>query len=149
MTVSDGNSVACTYKYVIAHALETGKGRMLNIIDEEIHRKTNPVALLPHGAVALRLDAPDEYIGTFAVFLPIGMALGAPVVVHGCFQVDSSRKNIDVGKDGNATNITNKTEWNRLLLEGPIATSYLEIVKHSVSPAGWNPTQLPAASMRT
>ena len=141
MTVSDGSSTVCTFEYVIAHALETGKGRMLKIIDEEIHRKTNPVALLPHGAVALRLDAPDEYIGTLAVFLPIGMALGAPIVVHGCFQVSASRKEIDVG-DGSATNIKDKTEWNRLLLEGPIATSYLQIVKHSVSSPGSDPMLL-------
>ena len=56
--------------------------------------KTKPTALLPHGAMALRLNATAEYKGNVAAYLPIGMAWRAPLVLHGCFALDDSRKHV-------------------------------------------------------
>tara|TARA_B110001469_G_C9385377_1_gene199412 strand:- start:108 stop:485 length:378 start_codon:yes stop_codon:yes gene_type:complete len=54
---------------------------------------STPTALLPHGAVALRLNAPDTYAGNVAAYMPLGMAWGAPMVLHGCF----ARRSVEDG----------------------------------------------------
>ena len=44
--------------------------------------------------MALRLNATAEYKGNVAAYLPIGMAWRAPLVLHGCFALDDSRKHV-------------------------------------------------------
>ena len=52
--------------------------------------------------------------------MPIGMAVGAPVVLHACFALDESRKVIQL-PDGKKRLNAQLAQWNRGLLYGALA----------------------------
>ena len=70
-------------QWLIAHALAVDADGVRLIRNALLN--STPTALLPHGAVALRLNAPSSYVGNVAAYMPVGMAWGAPMVLHGCF----------------------------------------------------------------
>jgi len=113
--------------WLIAHSLSVDATGIQLIVDA-FTRKTKPTALLPHGAVALRLNAAPEYTGNVSAYLPIGMALGSPLVVHGCFALDDSRKQIPLPDGKDRIDGQNDRKWNLTLLNGPCMRSYVTIV---------------------
>ena len=86
------------------------------------------LALLPHGAIALRVDNASDYDGNVAAFMPIGMAWGQPIVVHGCFALDDARKQIQL-PDGKKRMNEGNSAWNLALLNGPCAQGYVQIIR--------------------
>ena len=113
--------------WLIAHSLSVD-ATGIQLIGDAFTRKTKPTALLPHGAVALRLNAAPEYTGNIAAYLPIGMAWGSPLVLHGCFAVDDSRKQIPLPDGKERIDGQNDRKWNLTLINGPCMRSYVQIV---------------------
>ena len=95
-TCSVGGRAAEDARWLISHSLAVDT-EGAKLIRGALCGST-PTALLPHGAAALRLNAPDAYAGNVAAYMPIGMAWGAPMVLHGCFALqhveDGSRIHI-------------------------------------------------------
>eukprot|EP00038_Savillea_parva_P031293 m.84631 g.84631 ORF g.84631 m.84631 type:complete len:3122 (+) comp9602_c0_seq1:196-9561(+) len=110
-----GNSVVQRdERWVIAHSLEATT-ELVKLVNQQFKKG---VAMLPHGAAAVRLNGDAEASGHVCSYMPIaGMQLGAPLVLHGCFRVASNRKSVPCsGED-------TKHDWNQALLRGPVASS--------------------------
>ncbi|XP_030840846.1 sacsin-like [Strongylocentrotus purpuratus] len=90
--------------------------------EENIMRKRK---LLPVGAVAARLTGKKEELkGTAFCFLPLPIATGLPVHVHGYFALDhESRRHL---WEGSKTD--EQTKWNFHLIQKVIAPAYVKLL---------------------
>ncbi|XP_030840011.1 sacsin-like [Strongylocentrotus purpuratus] len=93
-----------------------------NTVEENIMRKHK---LLPVGAVAARLtDKRGELKGRAYCFLPLPIATGLPVHVHGYFALDhESRRHL---WDGSKTD--EQTKWNFHVTQKVIAPAYVNLL---------------------
>ena len=112
-------------RWLIAHSLAVD-GDGLGLIRDFMEAST-PTALLPHGAVALLLGGASEYKGNVAAYMPIGLSLGSPMVLHGCFAMDDSRKNVPL-PDGKQRMNQQQGRWNQALLRCACARAFRMIV---------------------
>ena len=112
-------------RWLIAHSLAVD-GDGLGLIRDFMEAST-PTALLPHGAVALLLGGASEYKGNVAAYMPIGLSLGSPMVLHGCFAMDDSRKNVSL-PDGKQRMNQQQGRWNQALLRCACARAFRMIV---------------------
>eukprot|EP00035_Acanthoeca_spectabilis_P014304 m.271728 g.271728 ORF g.271728 m.271728 type:complete len:2925 (+) comp16103_c1_seq1:130-8904(+) len=111
----DGESL-----WIVVHALVSNP-ELLRLADS-LHQ--TGVALIPHGAAALRLSGRGKYRGSVCCYLPLtGTVVKAPLLLHGCFALSANRKAIPIGDD-KASN----TKWNRELLSGPVAAALSSLV---------------------
>ncbi|XP_030840009.1 sacsin-like [Strongylocentrotus purpuratus] len=90
--------------------------------EENIMRKRK---LLPVGAVAARLTGKKEELrGTAFCFLPLPIATGLPVHVHGYFALDhESRRHLWVG-----SKTDEQTKWNFHVIQNVIAPAYVNLL---------------------
>ncbi|XP_030840841.1 sacsin-like [Strongylocentrotus purpuratus] len=89
--------------------------------EENIMRKRK---LLPVGAVAARLTDKGELKGTAFCFLPLPIATGLPVHVHGYFALDhESRRHLWEGSETDE-----QTLWNFHVIQKVIAPAYVKLL---------------------
>jgi hypothetical protein len=124
----DDDTDSEVHRWLVAHAVEASDG-LLDQIEEQL---TVGTAMLPHGAAALRLQASqdrNEYLGRVCCYMPIAtMETGLPLVLHGCFALDSNRKAIHC-----SAGVGGKHGWNRALLQGPVSSSLALLVERACS----------------
>ena len=107
-------SAPTTARWVVCHSLSCDAATS-ELAQRRLERG---VALLPHGAAALRLDPPTDYAGKVCCTFPLGsLVCGPPLLLHAHFALHSSRKQVPLeakSRDG---------VWNRALLHGPLASA--------------------------
>ena len=113
--------------WIVSHALEAD-ALLMGLVEKKFH---GGVALLPHGAAALRLGAPKGYQGHWCCQLPLSeLAVGFPLLIHGFFDLSTSRKVVPLPRP-NETNPDLQLRWNQHLLRGPIASSLTQLIVRS------------------
>ena len=112
------NGREMTSAWIVSHRLEAD-ANIQQLVQQKFSEGT---AVLPHGAAALRVGAPQDYAGRLCCFLPLaGLYCGPPVLIHGPFALSQSRKQIQLPTAFSAEN--SDQQWNQALLRGPIASS--------------------------
>ena len=76
----------------------------------------------------LHLSSAPDYLGNVASYMPIGMLLGVPLMLHGCFALDDGRK-APLLHDGKRRHDDSGHRWNQALIEGPCARSYAMLIE--------------------
>jgi hypothetical protein len=117
-------SAGSTSRWIVSHAVEADETLMALVRN----KYDAGVALLPHGAAALCLNPPQDYRGHWCCQLPLSeLAVGLPMLVHGFFDLSSSRKIVPLPGPSEA-NPSLQTRWNKQLLRGPIASSLSRLI---------------------
>ena len=121
------NSAESESHWIVSHALEADAA-LIGLVEKKYH---DGIALLPHGAAALRLSAPKEYNGHWCCQLPLSeLSVGFPLMIHGFFDLSTSRKVVPLPRP-NEVNPDQQLRWNQHLLRGPIASSLAQLVVRS------------------
>ena len=119
------NSATGQSCWVVSHALEADS-TLMSLVEDKYD---DGVALLPHGAAALRLDAPRDYHGHWCCQLPLSeLPVGLPLMLHGFFDLSSSRKMVPLPSQSE-TSPSRQTQWNQQLLQGPVASSLRQMIE--------------------
>ena len=93
-----------------------------------ISRYHNGIALLPHGATALLLDAPRIYRGRVCNYFPLrGFECGPPLLLHAHWDVHSSRKSVPIPERAETAK-NDMEKWNIALIFGPVAHSLANLL---------------------
>jgi HEPN domain-containing protein len=113
-----------TSHWVVSHYVHADS-TLIKLVESEY--KTG-LALLPHGAAALRLDAPDDYLGHLCCFMPLAeLLVGPPCLLHGCFSLAEDRKSIHLSDEPSSSA---GRRWNHALLGGPVASSLALLIDY-------------------
>ena len=124
--VSGESSRSETSRWVVSHALEADSA-LLQLLEGEFG---SGIALLPHGAVAFRFEAPRDYRGHWCCQLPLtDLAVGLPLMIHGFFDLSTSRKIVPL-PNAHESDPSQQLRWNAQMLRGPVASSLVRLVKH-------------------
>eukprot|EP00397_Hematodinium_sp_SG-2012_P000088 GEMP01000088.1.p1 GENE.GEMP01000088.1~~GEMP01000088.1.p1 ORF type:complete len:2901 (+),score=597.39 GEMP01000088.1:225-8927(+) len=137
----EGEPSKGTEIWAVSHVRGCANDDMRRAIRVAINNRADATALLPYGASAVRVRSSDQANdGRVHCFLPTPVVTCCPITVHGCFELPSSRKSIPVAGESDVPP-SRATQWNRLLLNGPVAQSFgklLEFCKKYVASGKWN-----------
>jgi hypothetical protein len=127
LETSAASSEPIVSRWIISHVVECSQV-LLDLIQSRYDAKAT-TALLPHGAAALRIDdACGKFRGGICCYFPLpGFECGLPLLLHGAWDLHSSRKAIPLSS-GSCAN--DSTKWNCALLNGPVAASLVALVGH-------------------
>ena len=142
------SGTAAPSRWLVSHALEADAALLALVRSKH----AAGIALLPHGAVALRLAPPQGYNGHWCCQLPLSeLQVGVPLMVHGFFDLMSSRKMVPLPRT-DELNPSQQAQWNEKLLQGPVASSLARLMTHtrdlvtnSPKPLGPQTTRQPQA----
>ena len=121
------SGTAAPSRWLVSHALEADAALLALVRSKH----AEGVALLPHGAVALRLAPPQGYNGHWCCQLPLSeLQVGVPLMVHGFFDLMSSRKMVPLPRT-DELNPSQQAQWNQKLLQGPVASSLARLMTYT------------------
>ncbi|KAK3281745.1 hypothetical protein CYMTET_10479 [Cymbomonas tetramitiformis] len=126
-------------RWLVAHTLSGAEG-LPELAREFLEDPLSELALLPHAAVAVRLDSHrSSERGGVCCGTPIGVPTRLPLLLHGCFALPASRKHVPlpqaVGAGGVAGSAplppatTRAMRWNEALVRGPGAHSLWRLLE--------------------
>ena len=100
LTVQLQDSQPAESQWLVSHVIEADES-LLAMVESEME---SGIALLPHGAAALWLNAPKDYRGQVCCYTPLAsMPCGPPLLLHGCFSLSSNRKAVPLASETGAS----------------------------------------------
>ena len=110
--------------WIVSHCVHADSA-LIELVKSEYAKD---LALLPHGATALQLDA-VSYRGRLCCFMPLaGLFAGPPCLLHGCFSLAEDRKSVHVS---DVPSKPSGHRWNHALLGGPVARSLANLIEYT------------------
>jgi HEPN domain-containing protein len=116
--------------WAIAHRVGVPSQAMLKVLKDQ-YEQPHGVALLPHGAAAVKVktDGENAREGLICCGPPTIFKTNSCAWIHGSFALLSSRKTLPLPEEGDVKPSLDK-QWNKMLLEGPIAESMRGLILH-------------------
>jgi len=122
--------------WLVSHSLSVDV-ELLQLAWEFLHpiidKNSVGTAMLPHGAVAVRMSGTQRHgVGSMCCYLPLRNlpvfqpSNGQVILVHGCFNISSCRKQIPMPQANKEQ--TPAERWNHALLNGPVAASFRKLL---------------------
>uniref|UniRef100_A0A7S4SRI7 HEPN domain-containing protein n=1 Tax=Alexandrium monilatum TaxID=311494 RepID=A0A7S4SRI7_9DINO len=116
-------------EWAIAHRVGADQA-MLDVLKAQFEQP-HGVALLPHGAAAARVKPAEDELrgGRICCGLPTPFRSNSCAWINGSFALLSSRKTLPLPDDKESKPTLDK-QWNKMLLEGPVALSMRGLILH-------------------
>lgn len=122
-------SAASTSEWIVSHVLSADDSTMAHL---EAMRSSGEAALLPHGAAAFRVSPPERGrvdCGQVCCYFPVAnLECGPPLLLQGHSDLPSSRKMVALPSSTKGSSAP-AALWNEQLLSGPIASSFVALLK--------------------